>query len=82
MVVADGLDRASSHMVLLQGAMEPSEALAFTLAASKYDSSHQSKFASTHNSTIRSKNSRNTVGPKRSRMRVRLEWSGSGSRRP
>lgn len=37
--------------------------------------------ASTHSSTIRSKKRRKTLTPKRSRMRVRLEWSGKRSKR-
>jgi hypothetical protein len=46
---------------------ESREALASTLVASKYNSSPHTSPASTHSCTIRSKNSRNTERPKRSR---------------
>jgi hypothetical protein len=51
------------------------------LVASKYNSSPQTNSASMYSSTTRSKNSRTTDRPQRSRMRVRLEWSGKASKR-
>ncbi len=62
-----------------RGAMESSEALASTFVASKYISSPRTSPASAHISTISSKKRLKTERPKRSRVRVRLEWSGRGS---
>jgi hypothetical protein len=65
--------------LVIWGAMESRDAFASTLVASKYRSSPRTSPASTHICTICSKKRLKTGRPKRSRVRVRLEWSGRGS---
>ena len=62
-----------------RGWSEASAALAATFVASRYSSWPQTSPAAMHCSTIVSKKRRKTSSHSARRMRLRLEWSGSGS---